>query len=171
MTAPKDGCKGPVIVDLSFLSVHDHSFNKSVSNSHYLGTPFLLKLPTIHSICPVLTIVGNNVKIFKVELAPAFQQLNLDTFDIKHLGLHWKGKFYVDTAVPFGIRNCTLCMQRVTNLIRHILFKQGIFVLNNIDDIIGIAPDDTLNLLNSLGFNLLKNTFTFKNLYLFMHQN
>jgi hypothetical protein len=53
-------------------------------------------------------------------------------------------------------------MQRVTNLIRHILLKQGVFVLNYIDNIIGITPDDvanvhfkiTLNLLNSLGFNL-----------------
>jgi hypothetical protein len=59
-------------------------------------------------------------------------------------------------------------MQRVTDLIRHILFKHhGVLVLNYIDDIIGIAPDSvadvhfkiTLNLLNSLGF-ILSNSKT-----------
>jgi hypothetical protein len=49
---------------------------------------------------------------------------------------------------------------RVTNAIHFILARMGILVLNYIDDIIGIAPDDvadihfkiTLNLLNKLGF-------------------
>jgi hypothetical protein len=51
---------------------------------------------------------------------------------------------------------------RVTDAIRYILYKQGVFVLNYIDNIIGIAPNDvadvhfkiTLNLLNNLGFNI-----------------
>jgi hypothetical protein len=51
---------------------------------------------------------------------------------------------------------------RVTDAIRYILATKGIFVLNYIDDLIGIAPDSvadshfqiTINLLNSLGFVL-----------------
>jgi hypothetical protein len=51
---------------------------------------------------------------------------------------------------------------RVTDAIRFILATKGIFVLNYIDDLIGIAPDvvadshfhSTINLLNSLGFVL-----------------
>jgi hypothetical protein len=52
---------------------------------------------------------------------------------------------------------------RVTDAIRFILARMGILVLNYIDDIIGITPDDvadihfkiTLNLLNKLGFLIL----------------
>jgi hypothetical protein len=140
----------------------------SVSNSHYVGTPFNLKLPTIDTVSQVLTLVGNNVKIFKVDLARAFRQLNLDPFDVKYMGLYWKDQLYVDTAVPFGYRHGTLCVQRVTDLIQHILFKHnGVLVLNYIDDIIDIAPDSvadvhfkiTINLLNSLGF-ILSNSKT-----------
>jgi hypothetical protein len=86
----------------------------------------------------------------------------VDPFDIKFLGLNWGGAYYVDTSVPFGYRNGTHACLRVTDAIRYILYKQGVFVLNYIDDIIGIAPNDvadvhfkiTLNLLNNLGFNI-----------------
>jgi hypothetical protein len=51
---------------------------------------------------------------------------------------------------------------QVTNAIRYILATKGIFVLNYIENLIGIAPDAvadshfqlTINLLNSLGFVL-----------------
>jgi hypothetical protein len=154
MTAPKDGCKRPVIVDLSFPSIHEQSVNSSVSNSHYVGTPFNLKLPTIDTVSQVLTLVGNNVKI--LDLAQAFRQLSLDPFDVKYLGLYWKDQFYVDTAVPFGYCHGTLCIQRVTDLIRHILFKHyGVLVLNYIDDIIGIAPNSVADVHFKIILNLL----------------
>jgi hypothetical protein len=83
----------------------------------------------------------------------------VDPFDIKYLGLYWRGAYYVDTAVPFGYRHGTQACVRVTDAVRFILARMGIFVLNYIDDIIGIAPDDvadihfknTINLLNNLG--------------------
>jgi hypothetical protein len=84
----------------------------------------------------------------------------VDPFDIKYLGLYWREAYYVDTAVPFGYRHGTQACMRVTGAIRFILVRMGVLVLNYIDDIIGIAPDDvadthfkiTLNLLNNLGF-------------------
>jgi hypothetical protein len=107
------------------------------------------------------------VKIFKVDLALAFRQLHVDPFDINYLGLCWRGAYYVDTSVPFGYRHCTLACVRVTDLIRYILSSMGILVLNYIDDIIGVAPDDlanlhfskTLHVLHSLGF-ILNNSKT-----------
>jgi hypothetical protein len=84
----------------------------------------------------------------------------VDPFDIKYLGLSWRNEFYVDACVPFGYRNGTVACVRVTDAIRYILATKGIFVLNYIDDLIGLAPDSvadfyfniTLNLLNNLGF-------------------
>jgi hypothetical protein len=86
----------------------------------------------------------------------------VDPFDIKFLGLSWRGELYVDACVPFGYQNDTLACVRVTDAIRYILTTKGIFILNYIDDLIGIAPDSvanshfqiTINLLNSLGFVL-----------------
>jgi hypothetical protein len=160
MTAPKDGNKRRIIVDLSFTSGQTYAVNTTVSKTHYVGTPFSLKLPTVDSICQVLNVLGKNVKIFKIDLARAFRQLHVDPFDIKYLGLYWRGAYYVDTAMPFGYRHGTQACVRVTDAIRYILSRMGVFVLNYIDDIIGIAPDNvadvhfkiTLNLFNKLGF-------------------
>jgi hypothetical protein len=86
----------------------------------------------------------------------------VDPIDVKYLGLHWRGQFYVDTSIPFGYHHGTLAMQRVTDLLRYFLQKSGVFVLNYIDDLIGIAPSQvadshfniTINLLNNLGFHI-----------------
>jgi hypothetical protein len=167
MTAPKDGSDRRVIVDLSFSSAQRQAVNASVSKSIYAGMPFSLKLSTVDIICQALNIVGQKVKIFKVELARAFRQLHVDPFDVKYLGLCWWGAYYVDTSVPFGNRQGTLACVCVTDLLRYILSSKGILDLNYIDDIIGIAPDDvanlhfskTLQVLNSLGF-ILNNSKT-----------
>jgi hypothetical protein len=68
--------------------------------------------------------------------------LSIDPFDVKYLGLYWRGAYYVDTNVSFGYRHSTLACVRVTNAIRFFLAHMGIFVLNYIDDIISIGPDD-----------------------------
>jgi hypothetical protein len=162
MTAPKDGSKRRIIVDMSFPSPSGHSVNLSVNKHSYVGTPFSLRLPTVDTICQVLNIMGKNTKIFKVDLARAFRQLHLDPFDVKYMGLRWGGAYYVDTSVPFGYVHGTQACVRVTDLIRYILSRMGIFVLNYIDDIIGFAPDDvaeshfqlTVGTLLKLGFNL-----------------
>jgi hypothetical protein len=162
MTAPKDGDRRRIIVDLSLPSPQQCSVNLSVSKFSYVGTQLQLKLPTIDNICQVLNTVGKNTKIFKVDLARAFRQLYVDPFDIKYLGLCWRGQFYVDVCVPFGNRNGTLACVRVTDAIRFVLAKKGIFVFNYIDDLISLAPDSvfdshfqlTINLLNNLGFHI-----------------
>jgi hypothetical protein len=108
---------------------------------------------------------GCGVKLFKIDLARAFRQLHVDPFDTKFLGLHWRGEYFLDLALPFGYRNGTLACTRVTDLIRFILAKLGIFVVNYINDIIGVAPDDvadahfkvTLKVLHLLGFIISKN--------------
>jgi hypothetical protein len=87
MTAPKDGTKRQIIVDLSNPSPQSHSVNVAVSKTHYVRMPFILKLPTVDSICQVLTNVGKNIKILKIDMARAFRQLYVDHFDIKFLGL------------------------------------------------------------------------------------
>jgi hypothetical protein len=84
----------------------------------------------------------------------------LDPFDIKYLGLRWREEFYIDVCVPFGYRNGTLACVWVTDAIRYILATKGIFIFNDIDDLIDLAPDSvadshfqcTINLLHQLGF-------------------
>jgi hypothetical protein len=133
--------KRHIIVDLSFPSLQQHSINLSVSKNTYVRTDFLLKLPTVDTICQTLNLVGKNIKIFNVDLARAFRQLYVDPFDTKYLGLCWWNEYNVDACVTIGFRNGTLACVRVIDAIRYILATNGIFVLNYIDDLISLAPD------------------------------
>jgi hypothetical protein len=63
MTAPKDGGARRVIVDLSFPSVHNMSVNALVAKNVYLETPFILKLPTVDTICEAISKFGCGVKL------------------------------------------------------------------------------------------------------------
>jgi hypothetical protein len=90
MTAPVYGSDRQGIVDLSFSSAQRQAVNASVSKLTYVGTPFSLKLPMVDIICQALNIVGQKVKIFKVDLARAFRQLHVDPFDTRYLGLCWR---------------------------------------------------------------------------------
>jgi hypothetical protein len=98
----------------------------------------------------------------------------VDPFDIKYLGLYWRGAYFVDTAVPFRYRHGTQASVRIADTIRFILSRIGIFVFNYINNIIGIAPDDdadihfknTFNLLKNLGFLTIGlSTISFTNLH------
>jgi hypothetical protein len=61
------------------------------------------------------------------------------THDAAYLGISWQGSTYIDTVVPFGWRHGSSACQRITDAIRYILNKQGITVINYIDDFIGIT--------------------------------
>ena len=136
LTRPKAGSTNRrVIVDFSW--PHGGSINDMVSNDHYLGTPFKLKFPTVDDITDRIIYLNSDCLLYKIDLQRAFRHLKLDPRDISKTGLQFEEKFYVDTAVPFGYRHGSVCMQRVTDSIRCIMHKKGYFLINYIDDLIG----------------------------------
>jgi hypothetical protein len=138
MTAPKDGNKRCIIVDMSFPSPSSHSVNLSVNN-----------------------IIRNTTKVFKVDLARAFRQLHLDPFDVKYMGLRL-GELLCRHLCSVRVLSMTQASVCVTDLICYIISRMGIFVLNSINDIIGFVPDSvadthfqlTVGTLLQLGFYL-----------------
>ena len=64
--------------------------------------------------------------------------MKLDPRNINKTGLQFLGEYYIDTAVPFRYRHCSVFMQRVTDSLRCIMHKNGHFILTNyIDNLIG----------------------------------
>ena len=136
MTRPKAGSdKRRVIIDLSW--PHGHSVNNGVATDRYLETEFTLKFPSIDNIVQRIVDLKGDCLLFKIDLRRAFRQLKLDPRDIRHTGLAWNGKFYIDTSIPFGYRHGSLACQRVTDAIRYIVHKKGFRIFNYIDDFIG----------------------------------
>ena len=56
------------------------------------------------------------------------------------LGYTWDGQFYFDTFLTMGLRSAAMACQRSSSAVTWILAHPGRFVLNYLDDFIGISP-------------------------------
>ena len=150
-----------VIIDLSFPK--GLSVNAGISRDRYLGTPFLLKLPTIDTITNQIKALGKGCMLYMVDISRAFRHVKIDPKDYDLLGLRHLD-WYVDTCLPFGYHHGSSLYQRLSDAVRHIMRCQDYDVINYIDDILGInlpsridASFDALRLLlPRLGFEISK---------------
>ena len=91
-----------IIVELSFLM--RNSVNSGIAKDKYLGTPFILKLPTIDTITNQVRALGRGCMLYKIDISCAFRHIKLDPIDYDLLGLHHE-RHYIDTCLLFGYRN------------------------------------------------------------------
>ena len=151
-----------VIIDLSF--PQGKSVNTGSAKDIYLGTPFVLKLPTIDHITKQIRSLGKGCMIYKNDIKRAFRHVKLDPRDYDLLGL-CQYKWFLDTCLPFGFRHGSALFQRLSDAVRHMMRQRGHDVINYIDDILGIelpsrvdASFDALSsLLERLGFEISHN--------------
>ena len=68
-----------VIIDLSF--PHGTSVIVGVTKDKYLGTPFVLKLPTIDTVTGQIKALGRGCMIYKVNISHAFRHIKFDPMD------------------------------------------------------------------------------------------
>ena len=127
-----------VIMDLSF--PHGASVYAGVDPDMYLGSEFLLILPSIDYITNKVIQFGKGSLIYKIDISRAFCHIKIDPADYKLLGLNFD-TYYIDTCLPFGFRHGSAIIQCVSNAIRYMMVNRGCHVTNYIDDIIG---QDTL---------------------------
>ena len=150
-----------VIIDLSFPK--GLSVNAGISRDRYLGTPFLLKLPTIDTITNQIKALGKGCMLYKVDISRAFRHVKIEPKDYDLLGLRHLD-WYLDTCLPFGYRHGSSLYQHLSDTVHHIMHRQDYDVINYIDDILGIdlpsridaSFDDLRLLLPRLGFEISK---------------
>ena len=148
-----------VIMDLSF--PHGMAVNTNISKDSYLGTEFLLTLPSIDHITNKIKQLGKGSFIYKVDISRAFRHIKIDPRDYFLLGLKHEN-YYLDTCLPFGYRNGSGIFQRLSDAIRFIMKNMGYDVINYIDDVIGFGTISTaspsyhslLSLLEKLGLDI-----------------
>ena len=129
-----------VIIDLSF--PHGQAVNSNISKSQYLGTEFVLTLPSIDIITNKVKQFGKGSLLYKIDISCAFRHVKIDPRDYFLLGLkHWD--YYLDTCLPFGYRNGSGIFQRLSDAICFIMKSQGYDIINYIDDVIGFGTIST----------------------------
>ena len=134
MTRDKPGSKHrKVIIDLSW--PFGCSANACIDKASYMGTDFVLVLPTVDNITDQLKALGRGAHLYKIDISRAFKHIKVDPLDYDLLGLHWRD-VYVDTCVPFGSRHGS-------QIVCHIMRCPGHRVINYVDDYVGFdIPSD-----------------------------
>ena len=166
LTRPKDGDKRRVILNLSYptgQSVNDH-----VDKNEFDHTPFILKFPTIDSIAQNISEAGDDVVLFKVDVARAFRNLRVDPANALKFGIKWADAFYVDLAIAFGWTHGSGAFQILSDAIAFIMAKKGVKLHCYIDDYIIVSSkhkaltEFTLlcDLLNELGLPMNESKLT-----------
>ena len=128
-----------VIVDLSWPK--GASVNSCIPSDTYDDMPFKLKYPTIDLIVERIKEIGPSAKLFKVDLERAFRNLRVDPCDDPLMGLHWKNDVYVDVGVTFGFKFGAAACQLCTDAITFTLRKCNVWLMNYLDDYLGVAKN------------------------------
>ena len=78
-----------------FHSVNDH-INKKDFPVHY---------SSVDNAVALVSQYGQDALMAKIDLKAAFRLIPVQAADWVHLGICWRGQFYVDTCLPFGLRS------------------------------------------------------------------
>ena len=116
MTRPKrDSHKLRVVLDLSFPDML--SVNSQIPRGSLDDAPFKVRLPTPTDFAAIISDLGPNCALYKIDLSRAYRQLRSDPLDWPLLGITWGGEWFVDVAIPFGLRHGASACQRVTETV------------------------------------------------------
>ena len=159
MTRPKgDSGSRRVIVDLSY---PEGGINKYIQKNVIDGETVEHRLPTVQQAVDIAQEFGvKGVFLASIDISRAYRNFRTCPSDWPLLVIKHDGKYYLDTAVPFGSRNSSYYMGSIALFICRALEKKGITGLMYLDDLLLFAKDkgsaqtgytETLLLLNELG--------------------
>ena len=125
-----------VIMDLSWPP--GAAVNDGIDKNMYLHQQIKIIYPTVDSICRRAFRLGKGVMGYKKDLNRAFKQLFIQPNDWPMLGITWEGAIFFDKTAVMGSISAPYVCQRTTSFIRHIMKNLTFFVLNYVDDFMGI---------------------------------
>ena len=127
--------KRRVIIDLSW--PENASVNCFTSGTEYVGTAYKLNYLSIDSFTERLIQLGRGALMHKIDLSRAFRQLKVDPCDYLLLCLEWQSQYYVDASYAFGHCTGSMGCSRLSDFLRYLHAKQGIYTMSYIDDLLG----------------------------------
>ncbi len=135
-TVPKkDSPQRRVIVDLSY--PHGSSVNDAIDKAYHEGAYSFLQYPSTDDLAGQVADAGVGCLAFKRDLSRAYRQIPVCPAEYGYLGFGWKGQFYIDRVLPFGLRSAANICQRVSAAVAHVVEARGFKIINYLDDFAG----------------------------------
>lgn len=134
-TVPKGDGTWRVITHLSApdgLSINDHIDPESVSLSY----------TTVDEAIAMAQQLGQGTLLAKIDLKSAFRQCPVRPADWHLLGLYWRGRYYYDKCLPFGLRSSPFLFNTVATALEYI-FRQQLsnqYIIHYLDDFLIAGP-------------------------------
>ena len=127
--------KWRLILDLS--SPEGHSVNDGIPKP-----PFSVQYVTVDSFIEGIMARGRGTLMAKFDVASAYRNVAVHPQDRPLLGMVWRGKYYVDMALPFGLRSAPYIFTAIADLVQWMLtHNYGVdFLRHYLDDFLTLGP-------------------------------
>ncbi|MEM6772491.1 MAG: reverse transcriptase domain-containing protein, partial [Bacteroidota bacterium] len=137
---PKSGQPGKwrLIIDLSALE--GRSVNDGIDPDN-----FSLQYIKVDDVITMVGRLGVGALMAKFDVLSAFRNVPIHPADRHLLGMKWRGNYYVDLALPFGLRSAPFIFDSIASLVEWIL-RHNYHVsslLHYLDDFITAGPPES----------------------------
>ena len=158
--AKRDSADRRVILDCNWPI--GTSLNDGISKSWYDNSLVDLRYPTIDVLAKQIAEMAQEseepIFLYKEDLDRAFRQLYAEFASIPLLGFQWRTQFYFDVVMVMGCQIAPYICQRTTNMISHVhRTRNKTFVLNYVDDFLGVEFESRVSVAHQLLIQLLNN--------------
>ena len=130
--------KWRLILDLS--SPDGHSVNDGIRKD-----PFTVQYMKVDDIIDGIMSLGRGTLHAKFDVESAYRIIPIHPNDRYLLGMQWQCNYFVDMALPFGLRSVLYIFSSVADLVEWVLKKQYdvSFLLHYLDDFHTLAPPNS----------------------------
>ena len=89
--------------------------------------------------------LGRGANLAKVDIKSAYRIVPVNPEDHMLLGMQWKGKTFLDTRLPFGLRSAPIIFTALADALEWIVKQQGVrYLYHYLDDYITLGePNST----------------------------
>ena len=148
---PKKGQPGKwrLIVDLS--SPKGWSVNDGIDPDE-----FALQYITVDQIISMISKYGRGALMAKFDVESAYRNIAIHPVDRYLLGLKWRDRYYVDLALPFGLRSAPFIFNSVADMVEWILCHAHNVsdLMHYLDDFITAGPPDSCQCADNMATSL-----------------
>ena len=92
---------------------------------------------------------GSGALMAKFDVEAAYRNIAVHPDDRFLFGMKWRGKYFVDLALPFGLRSAPFIFNSVTDMVEWILLHRHHLsdLLHYLDDFITAGPPNVNNVM------------------------
>ena len=110
-------------------------------NDYIVKEDFPIHYATVNDAVAMVTKYGKGCIMAKIDLKAAFRMVPIVAEEWDLLGLHWKGKYYVDTCLPFGLRSAPYIFNQFASALHWIMATNyAAELIHYLDDFLLAGP-------------------------------